>query len=337
MVMIYYHLMRSKKIIILLFFICLIAVIVGTYFYYIRSFTSTPRVIHPPIISPPVSSLRLIKHVFVIIEENHDWNTIYKSGDAQYINSLSTQGTFAQNFHNVSQDYLHPSEPNYIFLEAGTSTFLDANFTTDNPPSNDNATNSSNHLVGLLQKNGLLWKSYQEDITGLDCPINPIKNYVPKHNPFIFFTDVVGNPPSSTNTYCIQHIRPITELQTDITQHTIANYTFITPNLQHDMHDGSVSQADTWLSQVVPIITQSDEFKKDGVLFITWDEGNEKAGENNPIGLIAISPFIKTHYSNTLPYSHASILKTIEEIFHLSPLLGKAADSTTLDLADFFK
>jgi hypothetical protein len=50
-----------------------------------------------------------------------------------------------------------------------------------------------------------------------------------------------------------------------------------------------------------------------------------------------MSPFAKTNYSNSIAYSHSSTTKTIEEIFGLSPLLGHAADSGTVDLADFFK
>lgn len=327
----------SKFFTIVVFFLCLLGIILGTYFYYVASLSPVRQVIRLPLISPAVSHFDQIHHVFIIVEENHDWNTVYKSSNAPYITSLLSQGSFAQNFHNVANDQLHPSEPNYISLEAGKGTFSDASFTTDNPPSSENATSSQDHLTSLLHKTGLSWKSYQEDITGTDCPIIPIKNYVPKHDPFVFFRDVSGNPPSNTNTYCMQHIRPFTELQTDLTQHTLANYTFITPNLQNDMHDGSLAQADTWLSQVVPLITQSDTFKKDGILFITWDEGEKNAGENNPIGLIVLSPFVKTNYSNTFSYSHASILKTIQEIFHLSPFLGMAADPTTLDFADFLK
>jgi hypothetical protein len=34
---------------------------------------------------------------------------------------------------------------------------------------------------------------------------------------------------------------------------------------------------------------------------------------------------------------HSSTLKTLQEIFHVEPLLGAAADAVTKDLSDFFK
>lgn len=287
-----------------------------------------------------VSALPQIHHVFVIVEENHDWQGIYKNPDAPFINNtLLSQGAFAQTYYNVPKNLnaLHPSEPNYLMLEAGKIAFSDHTFTTDNPPGGDNSTSSHDHIIYLLEKNNLSWKSYQEDIAGTDCPIASIGNYAPKHNPFIFFQDVSGNPPSNTNPYCIQHIRPVTELQKDLESNRVANYTFIIPNLQNDMHNGSIAQADSWLSTVVPMIMNSPAFKKDGVLFITWDEGHEIDNGNSPIGMIALSPFGKKNYTNSIEYSHPSLVKTVEEIFHLSPLVGLAADPKVSDLSNFFQ
>ena len=292
--------------------------------------------------NPPLSQ---INHVFVVLEENHDWQTIYNNSSAPFINkTLLTQGAYASNYHNIPTNMgeLHPSELNYIFLEAGMVTFPDYTFTTDNDPSAKNSTSSINHFVTLLEKNGYTWKSYQEGISGNDCPIITDNNYAPKHNPFLYFQNVSGNPPSTANLYCKEHIRPIAELDQDIKTGNLPNYVFITPNLEHDMHNGTIAQADTWLSQIVPTITNSSRFKKDGALFITWDEGTEEnsndkqTGGNNPIGMIMLSPFIKKGYTNTIEYSHASFLKTIEEIFHTSPLLGLTNDPKTKSLSDFF-
>lgn len=287
-----------------------------------------------------VLALTKIHHVFVIVEENRDWSEIYKNTDAPYLNnSLLKKSAFAKDYHNTPKNLvaLHPSEPNYILLEAGKDIFGDNVFTTNDNPSSTYSTNSTAHLTFLLEKNHFSWKSYQEDISGNTCPIVAEKNYVPKHNPFIYFQDVSGNPPSAKNTTCQKHIRPLTQLQKDLKNGTVANYTFITPNLQHDMHDGTVNQADNWLAAIVPQIEQSTVFKKDGVLFITWDEGSGNETENKAIGMIVDSPFGKKGYATNKTYSHASFVKTIQEIFHLSPLLGLAADPTTNDLSDLFQ
>jgi hypothetical protein len=53
--------------------------------------------------------------------------------------------------------------------------------------------------------------------------------------------------------------------------------------------------------------------------------------------MIMLSPFIKPGFTNNIAYSHFSYLKTVQEIFNVSPLLGGAADPSTRDLADFFQ
>ncbi len=55
---------------------------------------------------------------------------------------------------------------------------------------------------------------------------------------------------------------------------------------------------------------------------------------DGPIGLIVESPFAKVGYSNSIPYTHGSTLRTMEEIFGVGPLLRDAANQT--DLRDLF-
>ena len=50
--------------------------------------------------------------------------------------------------------------------------------------------------------------------------------------------------------------------------------------------------------------------------------------------MIGISPNAKPGYSNTIHYNHGSTLRTIQEIFNVTPLLGDAANQT--DLSDLF-
>jgi hypothetical protein len=67
-------------------------------------------------------------------------------------------------------------------------------------------------------------------------------------------------------------------------------------------------------------------------LFITWDESE---GGEFPIGMIVLSPSAKGHgYHNAITYFHSSLLRTIEEIFNVGPLLRDAANRP--DLSDLF-
>jgi len=272
------------------------------------------------------------KHVFLIMMENHNWSDIKNNPSAPYINNtLLPTASYTEQYYNPPGN--HPSEPNYLWLEAGTNFGISDDA---NPDTNHQST--SLHLVTLLNKAGLSWKSYQEGISGTDCPLTGSGLYAPKHNPMVFFNDVTNtNDPSSS--YCISHIRPYTELATDLQQNTEANYNFITPNLCDDMHDtcaplnDSVKQGDTWLAQNLPTILNSQAYMNGGIVFITWDEGE---GGDGPIGMIVLSNNAKGGgYSNTIQYTHSSTLRTLEEIFGVSPLLGDAANSN--DLSDLFK
>jgi phosphatidylinositol-3-phosphatase len=273
-----------------------------------------------------------IKHVFLITMENHNWSDIKNNPSAPYINNtLLPAASYAEQYYNPPGN--HPSEPNYLWLEAGTNFGISDDF---DPSINHQST--SQHLVTLLSNAGISWKSYQEGISGTDCPLTGNGLYAPKHNPMVFFDDVTNsNDPNSSN--CISHIRPYTELATDLQQNTEANYNFITPNLCNDMHDtcaplnDSVMQGDTWLSQNLPTILNSQAYMNGGIVFITWDEGE---GGDGPIGMIVLSNDAKGGgYSNTIRYTHSSTLRTLEEIFGVTPLLGDAANAT--DLSDLFK
>jgi hypothetical protein len=92
----------------------------------------------------------------------------------------------------------------------------------------------------------------------------------------------------------------------------------------------------------VPLITESDEYKEGGALFIIWDEAEDSGKfSDGPIGMIILSPFAKgggkKAFSNSIHYDHSSTLKTLQEIFRVEPLLGAAANPETKDLSDFFK
>jgi len=268
------------------------------------------------------SAMLAVQTVFVIVMENHDWSTIIGNPYCPYINNvLLPMASYANQFYTPND--LHPSEPNYIWMEAGSNFgILD-----DSEPS-VNHLSTTNHLTTLLRHAGISWKTYQENIPGDTCPVISQYPYAAKHNPFVFFDDI-----TSDFNYCLDHIRPFEELATDLANHTVAHYNFITPNLTNDMHDyapGSFSsegQGDYWLSQQMPMILNSAAYANNGAVFITWDEGSP-AG---PIGMIVLSPLARGGgYNNNIHYTHSSLLRSLQETFRVGPLLGGAASAASL-------
>jgi hypothetical protein len=272
------------------------------------------------------STLPPVQNIFVIVMENFNWAQIHGNAGAPYINSLLTIGAHAEQYYTPPG--LHPSLPDYIWMEAGNNFGIN----TDDTPAVLHQSSTA-HLTTLLNSAGISWKVYAEGILGTDCPLTDEgTSYTTHHNPFVYFDDITNNL-SATSAVCIAHNRPYSELATDLTNNAVARYNFIVPNLIHDMHDSDIPTGDAWLSTEVPRILNSQAYQSNGVLFIAWDEGfNDSDG---PIGLIALSPFAKPGYSNAIHYTHSSLLRTLQEFFGVSTSwLGDAANAT--DLSDLF-
>ena len=291
---------------------------------------------------PDAGGAHHVKTVFVLVMENHSWSSIKGSSSAPYINgTLLPMASHAEMYFTPPGN--HPSEPNYIWLEAGGTLGI----TNDNPPS-DNHQATPQHLVTQLETAGISWHAYQEGITDGTCPLTATGLYDPKHNPMLFFDDV-SDTLSPSSTKCISHMSSFTKLTTDLTAGTVARYNFITPNLCNDMHGetfGTSCQSlvsdlikigDTFLSTMVPKILASPAFIDDGALFIIWDEGDEPGfgtASDGPIGAIVVSPLGKgNNYAGTIKYTHSSMLRTVETIFGVS-FLRDAANAS--DLRDLF-
>ena len=264
-----------------------------------------------------------IQTVFLILMENQDWSSIKGSANCPYINSLLPQASYCSQYH--SHNNLHPSEPNYIWLDAAS----DFGYTDDAGPSRDRIS-STNHLSTLLKNAGIEWRGYMESLPYGSTGTNNIGEYVGRHNPFAFFDDVTTN-----YDYCTNHVRPYAAFASDLATNRIGRYNFITPNLTNDMHNlatGSTSQTrqgDTWLSRELPQILHSVAFSNNGVVFILWDES---AGTDmNPLGMIALSPLAKGGgYISTNFHDHSSTVRTMQDIFGLRPYLADAANARTL-------
>ncbi len=228
-----------------------------------------------------------IGDVFYIALENHNFtqpdpasspNQIFGNPAAPFINSLVTPGnpnaaqtSYASMYLNAAPG-LHPSEPNYVWQEAGVHGPLN-----DADPYPNNIVNSPN-LSGLLQtKYGTSgWRSYQEDTDLLntngqnfnsaggtltnnvaspsqyEVPLtsfsgtspdytNPYNgsdqyNYAAKHDPQVFFTATNGGNNATPSNPEAQYYAPLQQLQTDLNNNTVARYNWITPDQYNDMH-----------------------------------------------------------------------------------------------------
>ncbi|HEY0255618.1 MAG TPA: alkaline phosphatase family protein [Kofleriaceae bacterium] len=250
--------------------------------------------------------------VFTIALENHSRSQIFGNRHAPFINRLAREGAVAAGYHDP---YVHPSEANYLWMVSGQNFGV-----LDDEDPAVHSLESTTHLADQIELAGLTWRSYQESM-GAPCGLRSHGRYAAKHDPFVYFNDVNGWDGSTfqPSQRCNDHVVDYTVLDRDLAAGTVAKYVFITPNLDHDMHDGSVADGDAWLAHEVPKILASDAYKHGGVLFILWDEGGGTPARDDP-PFIVMSPNAREGYVSKLDYDTSSYLKTVESVLGLGML-----------------
>jgi len=259
------------------------------------------------------------KHILMVVFENKEFGSVVNNPQMPYFNQLAQSYTLLTQFYAET----HPSLPNYLAMIGG-DTF---GVTFDCTKCIQNAVT----LPDLIEKSGLTWKTYQEDMPSPCYAEAESGNYAIKHNPFAYFNTI-----RLDHVRCARSIVPFTQLAVDLASSTLPNYVFITPNLCNDAHDCPLNIADGWLKGLLAqLLPPLDAEGKPYLVIITWDEGQ---GNHSCCGLpteaggriatILLSPQVKNGYEDATPYSHYSILKTIAEAWHLS-YLGHAADADT--------
>jgi len=282
-----------------------------------------------------------IKTVFVVAMENHNWTQpanqftggiqqVYQNPNAPFINSLvngtayavingsvvhiSEQVAYATAYTNVlatasgNNPHIHPSEPNYIWAEAGTNFGV---LNDNDPYTGGTNQNTNQHLVAFLTQAGKTWKSYQEDIdlsvdgagklTNVPLPQDqwtvPLTshsgvfdagtfnayngssqfNYAAKHNPMVFFTDSNGGNDSTPANPLSSHYAPLQQFLTDLQNNTVADYNWITPNQYNDMHS-TLTGGYKGLAGDAANIKQGDDFLSQIVPVIMASEAYKNHG-----------------------------------------------------------
>jgi acid phosphatase len=259
-------------------------------------------------------------HVIWILEENHSYGDIVgNTAEAPYINSLISACGLATNYHNIS----HPSLPNYVGMTSGLPLSGLSQFTNDCSPSRKCSTTSPSIFSQTPS-----WKAYEESMPS-NCDKKNSGEYAVRHNPPPYFSTLTG---------CATNDVPYTQLSTDLNSNSLRSFSFITPNLIDDMHDGTILQGDQWLQANLPAILNSSEYTAGNVaVFITWDEGeggtsNDCATNTTDIGChvatIAISPSTTPGTQDGTLFNHYSLLGTAEQLLGLPPLQEAASFPT---------
>ena len=236
----------------------------------------------------------------IVVEENHSYDSIVGNQSAPYLARLASAGTLFTNSFAVT----HPSQPNYLALFSGSTQGV----------SGDNCPNSyaADNLGHQLRAAGYSFAGYAEDLPGVGAMTCSAGSYARKHAPWTDFTDlpaIVGQPFSA--------------FPTDFTQ--LPTVSFVIPNLDNDMHDGSVAQGDSWLqSRLGSFAAWAGTHR--GLLIVTWDE--DDFTNRNQVVTIAVGSGV-ARGRDAQAITHYSVLRTLEDAFGLGPL-GAAAQAVPI-------
>jgi acid phosphatase len=233
-------------------------------------------------------------HVVVVVEENHAAAEILGNPGAPYMNALARSGVVLTRSYGIT----HPSYPNYLALFSGSTHGI----SDDSCPHYFGGTN----LGAQLRAHGLSFGGYAQGLPSTGYRGCTAGKFARRHAPWIDFTDL----PRSLS-------RPMTAFPTDYSR--LPRLAFVIPDLNHDMHDGTVAQADGWLRQHLARYV-SWAGRHNSLLVVTWDE-DDKSANNHVLGLLAGAHLRHGRY--TARVDHYGLLRTLEAAFGL-PAIGAA-------------
>jgi len=263
------------------------------------------------------ASQRAFGHVFLLVEENHGFSSVVGNADMPYLNSLAAQyGLATQYFANT-----HPSIGNYFMLTTGQIVTNNDSFT---------GVVSDDNVVREFNNAGISWKSYAESLPRAGYTGGNMGNYLRRHNPFSFFSDVLNYPSQAAN------LVPFSQFAGDLAAGKLPAFTYIVPNNQNDAHNGTLAQADQWLQQNIEPLLDSPLFQKDGLLILTWDEAEDSDTSHGGgrVATLIISPKAKAGLQSQTFYQHQSALRLILSSLGVTNFPGASVSAPTMD--EFF-
>ncbi|MFF7838589.1 alkaline phosphatase family protein [Streptomyces ossamyceticus] len=243
-------------------------------------------------------------HVVVVVEENRGYDQIIGSADAPYLNELALRGASLTEFYAIT----HPSQPNYLALFAGSTLGV----RNDSCPH----TLTARNLGSQLLQADLTFAGYAQSMPRVGYTGCNSGAYARRHNPWVNFS----NLPASVNRPWTDFPRAFEDLPT---------VSFVIPDLEHDMHDGSVRKADTWLRDNLGDYADW-AMTHNSLLVVTWDEDESQGELSNRIPTLLVGEGVKPG-EHSQPNNLYGLLRTLLDAYDLEPL-GHSADAEALDV-----
>jgi acid phosphatase len=242
-------------------------------------------------------------HIVVVIEENRGYSQIMDMRNSNsYIHALARRGMLFTKSYGVT----HPSQPNYLALFSGSTQGV---FTNSCPHVFDN-----DNLASSLLAAGFSFASYSESLPAVGDLSCSSGAYQRKHNPVANWQGT--RLPAELN-------RRFADFPTDFSK--LPTVSFVIPNQDNDMHDGSFETADDWLKKHIgPYVEWA--MQHNSLLILTWDEDDGREG--NHIVTVLVGPMVKAG-SSEQRIDHYNVLRTLLDIYNL-PAFGASRNAEAI-------
>ncbi len=254
------------------------------------------------------TSIPIPDHIVILVEENHGYSQIIGSSSAPYINALASDGMSA----SFTQMYAieHPSQPDYLDFFSGSNQGI----TNDNLPSSHFTTpNLARELINA----GKTFITFSQTLPSVGSDAFSSGKYVRKHNPLANWMGTGTNQVSSTLN------QPFTAFPTNYT--TLPTVSYVVPDMDYDMHDGTISAGDTWFHNNLDGYVQWAK-THNSLFILIFDEDN--GSYSNRIVTIFTGQMVKSGQVSTT-YNFYNLLRTIEDMYGTSHA-GNAASASAM-------
>ena len=320
--------------------------------------------------SPGLEGVSRYDHVFVILEENKNYEQILEVAAAPNIAVLAKTYGNATHFYGET----HPSEGNYVALLGGDNFGIhdddafyckpgqkDPNCPNSARADYANHTSGTAHLGDQLEHAGLTWKAYLESLpapgslayVAEDRAVvqsqTPLPVYASKHAGFVNFASAQTDPDRA------RHLVGFDQFRTDIAAGALPNFALVVPNQCNEMHGlpplpgvptdcvitdtgPLIRRGDAEIGRIVGSIqgTTAWRSKRNVAIVITFDEGSGRTtegccgkpdnGGGGHIPAIVITNHGPRGARDDTPYSHYSLLRTLQDAFGITERLGHSGD-----------
>jgi hypothetical protein len=267
--------------------------------------------------APAAPTIPPYAHIFVIVEENKNFEQIMNPALAPNITGLAARYGQATRFFGE----VHPSEANYVAILGGDTFGIhdDDGFTCkagdqdrfckgSSAPGYVDHTVRAPHIGQQLEASGRTWKGYYENLPApgalvftatdpaLDNGTRKTALYASKHSGFLNFASVQADPRRA------EKIVGFDQLDRDLASGNLPNFALIVPNQCNEMHGLHGPNVPPDCSQKEPLIRQGDKVIGELVrriqatpawrsndnfaIVITFDEGSGHTRE----GCCAVTP-----------------------------------------------